>query len=134
MKCVNHKNVSDSARVETGGRKDCRKKGIASISRTKQFYPSQSLFLGLDKILRYKTETSDCNVMAVLNSSPPEMYRSGRKVKQRALQGMNVISSAAVCSLFFFSISFSSHPHLSPVFCSSSLILFSPSLTQQRPS
>lgn len=66
----------------------------------------------------------------MLNSMPPEMYWTGRRVKQRALQGMNVISSAAVWALFFFSVSFSPPPRLSPLFCSTSLRRF----TQQCPS
>lgn len=114
--------------------KECRKKENASIVQMKQFYPSHCLFLVLDKSLCYKTESSNCNVVTVLNSLPPEMYQTGRRVKQRALQGMNVISSAAVCSRFFLSVSFSSHPHSSPLFCSNSLLRFSLSLAQQCPS
>lgn len=90
----------------------------------KQFYPSQCLFLVLNKSFRHKRETSDSNVVTVLNSMPPEMYPTGRRVKQRALQGMNVVFSAAVCSLLFFPRLFFPLIHLSPVFCSVSLLRF----------
>lgn len=94
-------------------RKESRKKENESIVRMKQFYPSQCLFLVPNKSFRHKRETSDSNVVTVLNSMPPEMYPTGRRVKQRALQGMNVVFSAAVCSLLFFPrLFFPSHPFI----------------------
>lgn len=92
-----------------GNRKECRKNTNLSIVKMKhsfKLFHIQCLFLVLDKSLHYKKETSHCNIVTVLNSMPREMYRTGRRVKQRALQGMNAISSAAVWALFVFSVSF----------------------------
>lgn len=103
MKCVNHKNVSDSVEritevVKNAGRG--KMFPLSEWSRVLNCSPVSVYFWFSIKSLRYKTETSDCNVATVLNSMPPEMYRTGRRVKQRALQGMNVISGAAVWALF----------------------------------
>ena len=83
----------------------------------------------------YKMETSDCNVVAVLNSRPPDMYRTGRRVKRRALGGINVISSAAVLCSSLPPLCLLPIPHHYPHgFTSIPLPRFTPSLSRQCPS
>lgn len=113
-------------------RKKCRKAGKCihcnkKRSRLSNCTPVSVYFcFPINPFFCYKTETSDCDVVTVLNSMPLEMYPTGRRVKQRALPGMNVISNAAVCALFSLSSTFI--PHL--LF----RLTFTLSLTQQCPS
>ena len=69
----------------------------------RQLFPSPCLFLLLNKSFDYKWEICrlQCCNCSEFHASQ-KCSQAGRKVKGRAIQGTNVVFSAAVCSLLFF--------------------------------